>query len=99
MTGSRYSLDPIACDFNCDYGKILAGELGENGASDYFRYLDGRDRGYIMSLTPSITSDYGKVFYTTKDMGQCNPNADYVIEELQAYCSRIKSIIEEMNDE
>lgn len=84
-----------------NYEKILKGcdnERYDNTASEYFRYQDCRDRGYVMTLEPEVFSKFNDVFYKTERMYDNHYMSRYIMEELQCHCSILKETLEEMSN-
>jgi hypothetical protein len=101
VTPGRESMDITACDFNVNYEKMLPGcdsDRYDANGSDYFRYQDMRDRGYVMTLTPEIVSRHSEVFHKTEGMYNSHPSGRYVMDELDAYCSMMEETLEELNE-
>lgn len=85
ITQKRDGLDFFACDFNVNYDKVLGKYVktawGGYRDSEYFRYDDLRDRGFVITVKPYMTVKNGEVFYTA-ERTLTNSGISYILNEL-----------------
>lgn len=101
--GDRWSDDrPVqnhsAEDLDPDILAGCASDRFDNKASKYFRYQDGRDQGYIITLNPSLLSKK-EVFYTVEDSQYAHKCHRAILDELEAYASMMNHTVAELNGE
>lgn len=63
-------------------------------ASDYFKYRDGRDRGYCGTVRPALISEGDSVAYETEGMswGAAMSNLAVILQDLNAHASMVKEM-------